>query len=188
MMLITALIVLPIPDAKASPPPEDVTACGPPCVLALLALGIGAVVVVSLVGFCKKHIPQDNPPPPPRHHSDDTDTNEPPVVPPIIIIPPLVPGALIDYSDISTNGWTDEQENLFALYFEATLHCSTNNVNWEPIPLRVYLSFGTVGGMPNYNWPSNSIVVGPNFTNYSGGPIAKFDRVADQQYFRLSVP
>jgi hypothetical protein len=144
--------------------------------------------MASLWGFCKKHIPADSPPPPP-HHPSDTNTNEPPpIIIPIIPLPALVSPA-IDYSDISTNGWTDEQGNLFALYCEETLHCSTNNADWDVhIPLRVYLSFGTVAGMPNYNWPSNSIVVGPNFTNYSGGPIAHSDRVADQQYFRLSVP
>lgn len=187
MLLILSLIVLPLPDAKASPPPEDVTtACGPGCVLGLLAVGIGIVVTAALVSFCRKHLPTDNPAPPPHHPAPDT--NEPPVIIiPIIPMPCLV-SPEIDYSDISPNGWTDEQGNLFALYFEATLQCSTNNVNWDPIPLRVYLSFGTVGGMPNYNWPSNSVIVGPTFTNYSGGSIAHSDRVADQQYFRLSVP
>jgi hypothetical protein len=193
MMLITALIVLPLPDAKASPPPEDVTACGPGCVIGLLAIGIGVVVMAALYNFCRKHLPVDNPPPPPHHPAPDTNTNEPPVV--IIPVGPIITlvSPSIDYSDISTNGWTDEKGNLFALYFEATLHCSTNQLTWQQIPLHVYLSFGTVGGMPNYSQPSNSVVVGFNpqgqaiFTNYSK-EIALFNRAADQQYFRLSVP
>jgi hypothetical protein len=47
--------------------------------------------------------------------------------------------------------------------------------------------------MPNYSQPSNSVVVGFNpqgqaiFTNYSK-EIALFNRAADQEYFRLSVP
>lgn len=164
------------------------TACGPGCVIGLLAVGVGIVVMAALYNFCRKHLPVDNPPPPPRHQID-TNTNEPPpIIIPIIPMPALVSPS-IDYSDISANGWTDDQSNLFALYFEATLHCSTNSVDWDTqIPLRVYLSFGSFNGMPNYNWPSNSVIVGPNFTNYSGGPIARFDRVADRQYFRLSVP
>jgi hypothetical protein len=192
--LVVSIAFINLPVFAQDSPPEDVTAaCGPGCVLGLLAVGIGLVVMVSLVNFCKKHLPTDCPAPPP-HHPADPDTN---TIDVILVIPP-VPALIspaIDYSDISTNGWTDERGNLFALYFEATLHSSTNQFDWDThIPLHVYLSFGTTNGLPIYSQPSNAVVVGynpegqPIFTNYSGGSIALLDRVSGQQFFRLSVP
>lgn len=201
LALIVSLTTLQFPArAQDQSPPENVTVCGPGCVLGLLAVGIGIVVTVALVSFCKKHLPTDNPAPPPRHHSDeDTDTN---TFPPVIILPPLMPvltmtsfaDGAIDYSDISTNGWTDDQGNLFALYFEATLQCSTNPPTWDrEIPLHVYLAFATANGLPDYTRPTNSVVIGfdpqgqPLFTNFSGAVTRLADNY-DRQFFRLRVP
>lgn len=203
LALIVSIATLQCPAYGQDAPPEnqeDVTACGPGCVLGLLAVGIGIVVTAALVSFCKKHLPRDNPPPPPRHNSDgDTDTN---TIPPIIILPPLLPvltmtsftDGAIDYSDISTNGWTDGQGNLFALYFEATLLCSTNLPNWDQeIPLHVYLGFATVNGVPDYTRQTNSVVIGfdrqgqPMFTNYNGA-VSRLAGEYDRQFFKLRVP
>lgn len=177
-VILSVLVSLLSPEllrSQTNDPPqnsEKLPECSAGPAIAIVVLACGAVVVISLYKFCKKHLSDENPQPPPvpPTHNSQSCTNCNPSHPswPCTNCPTkkLITSQLtfddsgVDLLDVSSNNWVDPYGNVYALAVTGVLESSTNLLNWERAYIVTgYVSYPAVNGIVNWNAPSNYVMI-----------------------------
>ena len=188
ILLVFSILYAIHPKLNADAPDKDLKICGPGCVVALVALAVGAVIVAELVHFCKKHLPRPRPysPPPPPPDPPKTSTNQ---APKALTSPQPVlsfSDEAIDMVDIETNLWLDTEGIPYRTYCATVLESSADMKNWkEEVEVSAWCSDSHVLSVIS----SNGI---PCATNYAAIGEIMLPNVpkagSGAKYFRLRLP